>query len=813
MQYSGRFDISVGLNRFSTSWKQENIEWTDFVERVRYTHRTPEKLKEFLSSKKPRQDEIKDIGGFVGGLIRGGHRTAGAVVYRQLLTLDIDFAPPGFWDIFRLMYSEAACIYSTHKHQPESPRLRLLMPLDREVMADEYQAIGRRIAGNLGIEYFDSTTFQPERLMYWPSTAVDGEYEFFFQDGPWISADDVLGSYYDWKDISQWPVSEKFKDIILKGNARLGNPLEKPGMIGAFCNCYTVTAGIEKFLRDVYEETGKDDRYTYLGGSTSGGLVIYDDLFAFSHHGTDPASGRGYNIFDLVRVHKFAGMDDEVAAKTPINKWPSSLAMADFVALDPEVRKYLSLKKFEGAKAAFSEVSVGISGNLLEAEEMDTEWLKGLSRDRKGNIQNTIDNILIIMENDPNLKGALVFNAFSMRQTVVRGLPWRPGIEDGFWTDTDDSGIRWYLEIAYGITSGGKIEDAVEIIYERNQIHPVRAYLDGLVWDGEKRIETVFRDFLGADDSDYVRAVSRKMFCGAVGRVYRPGIKFDTAIILIGPQGLGKSTLIEKLGHGWYSDSFGSLENNRATEQIQGKWLIEIGELSGMKKAEVNEIKHFMSKKEDRFRPAFAHRVMDFKRQCIFIGTTNEMEFLQDMTGNRRYWPILLFLYAPFYSVFTDLEGMVDQLWAEAVACFKAGEKLYLDERLEQVARDIQTEHTEQYPAGPAIMDYLERLYPEDWDTLSIYDRRNYVNRAEDLDAEKKPEILKKNTVCIQEIWVEVMGGQIKDLNRFQAREIGSFLRSLKDWKPYGKQCMRFSGYGIQKAFIRKNWNFNRYST
>lgn len=812
MQYPGRFDISVGESRFSTKWKQENIEWSDFIERLRETHRTAETYKSFIAAKKSRQDEIKDIGGFVGGLIRGGHRLATSVVHRQLVTLDIDFAPVGFWLVFKLMYGNAACIYSTHKHNAAAPRLRLLMPLDRECFPDEYQAICRRIAGNLGIEYFDHTTFQPERLMYWPSTSVDGEYLCESQDGPWLSADETLKSYSDWKDVSQWPVSERFEKIVLKGNEKLGNPLEKPGVIGAFCRCYGMVEGILKFLGDVYEAVDNaDDRFTYLGGSTSGGLVVYDDLYAYSHHGTDPASGRGFNIFDLVRIHKFPGVDENVTDKTPINKYPSVQAMMEFAAADPGVRELRGIERLESAGQAFSDYAVSGSGEIVDAVAagedgpgVDTEWLKGLSIDKKGSPLSTIENVVLVLENDPYLKGKLAFNAFSTRQIIVGNLPWRRMRTGKYWTDTDDANVRLYFERCYKIVGATKIEDGLKVVFERNVFHPVREYLLGLVWDGRRRVETVLRDFLGAGETGYVRAVSRKFLVGAVARAMNPGIKFDTAIIFIGPQGLGKSTFIEKLAKNkeWYSDSFGSLENNRATEQIQGKWLIEMPELSGMKKTEVSEMKHFMSQNTDTYRPAYAKRVADFPRQCIFIGTTNETDFLSDVTGNRRYWPVNLFGGCPWYSVHVDLDGMVDQIWAEAYVMYAMGEKLHLSRQEEQWAKEIQIEHTEEYQHGPAIIDYLNRLYPENWDEMHLYQRRDFVNRVED-EGSISPVIgTKKQKVCIYEIWMEVFGGQLKDLTRFQSREISTFLKNLPGWI-LSKNPLFFGVYGRQKGFIR----------
>ncbi len=190
----------------------------------------------------------------------------------------------------------------------------------------------------------------------------------------------------------------------------------------------------------------------------------------------------------------------------------------------------------------------------------------------------------------------------------------------------------------YGITNAKKITDAFLLTADSNRFHPVRNYLNSLKWDGQKRLETLFIDYLGAEDTAYVRAVTRKVLTGAVARVYEPGIKFDYALVLVGPQGIGKSEIISRLGCGFSSDTLTTLQGKEAYEQIQSFWLIELGELSALKKAEVETIKLFISKKEDAFRQAYARYTGRYPRQCIFIGTTNNDEFLKDQTGNRRFY-------------------------------------------------------------------------------------------------------------------------------------------------------------------------------
>ncbi|WP_217902234.1 hypothetical protein [Siphonobacter sp. BAB-5385] len=313
-----KIDIAIGKHRNDEVWKNKSVEWSEFVERCSKTHRTAEKLAVYLAAPKTRQDEIKDVGAFVGGYLANGRRKKDTVTHRQLITLDADFASTDLWSDFCLAYRCAAVVYSTHKHTPAKPRLRLIIPLDRPVSQDEFEAISRRVAGSLGIDQFDHTTYQVNRLMYWPSTSADGEFVFHEQQGEFLEADSILSQYHNWQDTSEWPVSDSETAAIKTGIKRQGDPTEKEGVIGAFCRIYGIHEAIETFLSDVYEPCGIDNRYTYTGGTTAAGVIVYEDKWAYSHHGTDPTSGKLCNAFDLVRIHKFGYQDESKKADTPV---------------------------------------------------------------------------------------------------------------------------------------------------------------------------------------------------------------------------------------------------------------------------------------------------------------------------------------------------------------------------------------------------------------------------------------------------------------------------------------------------------------
>jgi putative DNA primase/helicase len=798
LQHDGTLDIAVGRSRRETNWKNKEMTWSALLERLVKTHYTAETHSEYLSAKKIRQDEIKDIGGFVGGYLSSGRRKAASVVHRRLLTLDLDFAEAGSWEDFKLLYGNAAAIYSTHKHSPELPRLRLLIPLDRDVARDEYVAIARRVAGELDIEVFDPTTYQPERLMYWPSTSKDGEYEFNYQDGPWLCADRVLASYRDWRDSSEWPMSERESSIPLRAIKKQGDPLEKPGVIGAFCRTYTIAEAIDKFLQDVYEPCDTDGRYSFKEGSTAAGLVIYEDKYAYSHHGTDPISGKLCNAFDLVRLHKYGLKDEDAREDTPGNKMPSYTEMIEFAMKDPEVRKTVGAEKFAETKGDFTEF---LEVEVIEQE--NTDWTAELDMDKKGHYYSTVNNVVLILKNDPKLKDRFALDAFEHREIALKNLPWRKVTkETRCLTDKDDAALRYYIEKNYGISGIQKINDGFSVLLIDKTFHPVRDYLDSLEWDGEERVASLFIDYLGAADIEYTRAVTLKALVAAVARIFEPGTKFDNLLTLVGPQGIGKSTLLRKLGQAWFSDSFSfhMIGKKESIEQLQGVWIVEIGELAGMKNAELESVKHFMSKTDDRYRVAFGKRVENFPRQCVFFPSSNNRDFLRDYTGNRRFWPVDMYETKPVKSVFTDLDSEVNNLWAEAVYLYKHGESLHLSDELEKQAYDVQGEHREQDERTGIIQRYLDTLLPDNWKDLNVYDRRSFL-QGEGL---QKEGTVKREKVCAAEIWCEALNGVHKEMSSFNTKFIHDIMRTMKGWEII-KNKTRFGTYGMLKGYHRVN--------
>lgn len=768
------------------------------MERLSTTSRTPESQGEYKNMTKSQQDKIKDIGGFVAGKLKNGSRKAENVESRDIITLDADFAAVDFCDQLDIFLSCAWCVYSTHKHTPEKPRLRLLIPLDRSATAEEYEAVARKIADNIGIDQFDDTTYQPHRLMYWPSTSMDGEYVFRTGKGEFLSVDSILQQYKDWTDVSEWPVSGRTlqrKDRLLK---KQEDPCSKNGIVGAFCRTYNVEEAMEKFLPGVYIPCAMEDRYTYAAGSTAAGAVIYDDgKFIYSNHATDPAGGVLCNAFDLVRLHKFRELDEEAAEGTPTVKLPSYLEMRDLASNDAGVRMTLHKERTAGSQKDFAGISIA-------EDEDDDSWVLEMDVDGKGNYMATIHNAKMILSHDPLLKGKIRKNEFTKKYRVFGALPWNTDERERDWEDNDDSGLRYYIEKVYQIKGKANIEDAWGLVANENRYHPVRDYLESLVWDGVPRVETLFIEFMGAEDNAYTRAVSRIALTAAVARIFAPGIKYDNVVVLVGPQGCGKSTILKKLGRDWFSDTLTTMQGKEAYEQIQGFWIIEIGELAAMKRYEVETVKQFTSKSEDSYRAAYGHHVETHKRQCVFFGTTNTYDFLKDMTGNRRFFPVDVHPEKAVKDVWKDLDTKaVDQIWAEAVSLFWNGEKFYMwNEDLKRMAEEVQDSHLEESPLAGAVLAFLDKKIPKNWDEIGLSTRRDFIQN-ESFVSDIKGEVY-RDKVCALEIWCELFNGERKDLSRQKSKEINDIIEKTGGWIR-AKTNQRFGDlYGNQRGFKRK---------
>lgn len=385
-------NITVGSSRKAVSWIPQEIMWSEMCEKLRTPSRSTETLAEYFALPKSKQDDLKDVGGFVGGTLKGSRRKADAVSGRDLVTLDLDSIQAGAADdVLRKINSLGFgyCVYSTRKHCDAAPRLRVLIPLNRTCSADEYEPLARKLAEFIGMEMCDPSTFEASRLMYWPSCSSDSRYICEYADKPFIDVDGVLDFYADWHNITEWKGVSAPK--ISRG-AKQADPTAKSGIVGAFCKTYDIYRVIYEIIPDVYTPCGTDGRFTYSGGSTAGGAVVYNGgQFLYSHHATDPAGGKLCNAFDLARLHLFGSMDDDAKPDTPTNKLPSYAEMCRFAATDKAVAALLNTERYKQAVETFGAEASGSIENWITMLEVSTTT---------GGAAKTTDNVLIILEND-----------------------------------------------------------------------------------------------------------------------------------------------------------------------------------------------------------------------------------------------------------------------------------------------------------------------------------------------------------------------------------------------------------------------------
>ena len=782
--------LSTGNSRMEKKWNLAEMELSDFRERSSTTRRTSETVEQYRKMSKAQQDSIKDVGGFVLGTLKGGRRKKDTVLTRSGLTLDMDYGTPDIMDEIEMFFDFHCMIYSTHKHTPEKPRLRLIIPLSREVTPDEYGAVARKVAEEIGIELFDDTTYEPSRLMYWPSTSADGEFVFREIEGKVLDPDAVLAKYKDWRNTAEWPVSKRQQTIVQRNIQKQANPLEKPGIVGAFCRTYSIRDAIDTFLQDTYKHSAMPGRYDYIPAASQAGVVIYEDKFAYSHHATDPACGKLMNAFDVVRLHRFGDLDAKADPDSDPSRLPSFKAMQEFAVQDESVKIQLGKEREQLAQAEFNAVD-------------DENWQTLLELDKQGKVKDTMANIAAIVSHDENLK-SIVYNEFKGCIDVIGPLPWKQ-VKPGF-NDSDVANAKLYFERIYGIWSPTKFKDALLAVVAAERIyHPIKNYFAGLTWDGVPRLDSLLIDYCGAEDNPYTRAVTRKTLCAAVARVYEPGRKFDSILVLSGPQGIGKSTFFAKLGGAWYSDSLAisDMKDKTAAEKLQGYWILELGELAGIKKVDVETVKSFVTRVDDKYRQAYGMVVESHPRSCIIVGTTNsESGFLRDITGNRRFWPVQVSEHGSHHP--WDLEE-IDQVWAEAIQAYKDGESLFLSGEVAQMAYAKQQEAMESDDREGLVQDYLDRLLPENWDNMDLYQRRTFLGGGEFEDTPTEGTV-RRERVCIMEIWCECFGKERQNLKKADSYELEGILNKIGGWERYTGNAsgkMRISGYGIQRAFIR----------
>ena len=323
------------------------------------------------------------------------------------------------------------------------------------------------------------------------------------------------------------------------------------------------------------------------------------------------------------------------------------------------------------------------------------DWLAETLKGDRDKPRPVLANVLIALRCAPELGGVVLFDVFRNRVVKRKPPPWQPNLAgDEEWSSSDDVHLAAWLQHRGINVSAEIVAQAVDAEARERPFHPVRDHLAGLIWDGKSRLDGWMTKYLGAESTDYVKAIGAKFLISAVARVMSPGCKADNVPVLSGAQGIGKSSALRILGDPFYSDQISQFGTKDAAFELAGVWIIELAELEGMQGTNVAAIKAFISRPSDRFRPPYGRRVVSQPRQCVFVGTVNATDFLRDETGSRRFWPV-----ACSRVDIDGLAGVRDQLWAEARDRYLVGETWWLEDRA--VVASAREEQQERYIEDP----------------------------------------------------------------------------------------------------------------
>lgn len=769
------FAIATAPDRRSRHWKQGEVTWGEMIAWLDEPADQKEAGNYVLGRLTPTTvDHPKKSG------CTDLHRRKGAIASRSVLTLDVD-SPAGDLDEFpetvEMMLPYAAIVHTTFSSTPTEPRFRVLIPLDREVAPDEYWAIAHAVMQTLGAEQFDPGSVQAERYMFLPSEQQPGYFRSWVFDGDAASVTDLL------KDFDPEATANAPKPKV---NASKRNPFEIEGPVGAFNRVY---ADFNLLIAEYdlpYDEEG-EGRWRLHGARSEAGLVFVTDGLVFSHHVHDPAYNVTCSAFDLVRLHRFYELDEEVSAQTPVNRRPSHKAMLDVAMADPRVTAEL--------------LGVDFMDDLddIEADVNSDSWKMRLNlSSRTGNMTDVIGNWDLLVANYEPFTH-LRFNEFTLAVESSRDLPWR-SLETGgaAFSKIDLAALCLQIERDFGIKpSRTYVDELVQTTALKTFYNPVRDYLDGLKWDGTPRLEECLP---GVRPTPFSRIAARKSLVAAVARVYEPGVKWDHSLILFGSEGLGKTFFINRMAQG-YANTLGRIDQKDTLIAMQRSWIMVSDEGHSLRKADHDAQKEFLTRTEDTFRMPYDREAQTHKRHCVIWGTTNDEVFLRRQEGNRRFLIVRCEERADF-GKYTD--EYVDQVWAEAVHLYREGERLFLTLEESSEAAAEREGFTEEDAMAGVIENYLDTKVPGNWFEMSEFSRQQWLqDRADGLVPEG--DLVQQRTCSIQ-LWVEAFGKRKGDHRRTDLLEITKALKSLPGWRQVPGRH-RLPLYGPQVVFERTDNN------
>lgn len=751
----------TAANRDSKTWDATVLRWGDILSWVQGP----------VASR-------KEAGNYLLGSLKGTRRVKTAVVSRSGVTLDVDTPRADFLETVDLLMPECAgLVHTTFSSTPEKPRWRMIIPLSREVKPYEYTLVAEALMNLLGADQFDPGSSQYERYMFKPAAQRQEWFQYQVLEGPALDPDELMENYEG--DLSELPAP--------KIHNMKRDPFELGGTLGAFNRAYDDLATLVEAFDLPYEECGSG-RWKFAGAKAVAGMGEVRRGLYFSHHVTDPAYGRACNAFDLVRIHRFGHLDDQADPKTPVAKLPSHVEMEKFASKQARVVTELLGRDF-------SDEMSDLADHLDPGTNTDAPaaawWTELQLNPKTGEATDSITNWDLLFANDPVL-GNFHFNEMSGAIEPQGDFPWRRATSTDSLGEADFAKMIDHAERKYHLKiSKDKLFQRVQSAAQDRRFHPVRNYLEALEWDGVERLEECLP---GVKTTEFTRMVARKVLTAAVARVFEPGCKWDHMMILFGKEGRGKSYWVERMANG-YDDSLGKIGEKDTLVTMQRSWLILADEGHSLKKADFNQLKEFVTKTRDTFRAPYERGASEHPRQCVIWGTTNDEVFLRNEEGNRRFLVVEVEDRVDFEALTQDY---IDQVWAEAVVRYRAGERLYLTPEEEKLAAKARERHIEEEPMFGLVRRYLDTRVPDDWASTSTFSR---VQWLEDESAGLVSGSEEITEVCTLQLYMEVLGGPRTENNRaFQVREYYRIMSNFPGWRldPVPRDV---PNYGVQRVF------------
>lgn len=648
---------------------------------------------------------------------RGSFSWLGLDVDQNNLSLDelrgpLDAVAPG----------ASKMIYSTRSTTPENRKWRALLPLKTPIRGEDYHDVASAFYDLLedasgGVLIPDRKLSLPGQLVYLPNKGA--HYEYHLDKAARLDLTDdhpIMQRVAETRRKRAEAEREAAADRARRAARRAAEAEDSDSPVEHFNARHTVE---DLLARYGYKRAGHSQDYR-SPRQTSGSYATrcYGEYW-ISLSGSDAASEIGNastngnrfgDAFDLF-VHFDHGGD----FKRAVNAYAREVQIMR--PQDDEEDQLEGFEKIEDetpAETSGVQPPAGNGGGAGRPPPEDESWMEGLLRNSRGTPYFNTANVMHILRNHPKWQGRFAFDEFRQVKMLLKPIPGTKASEKRFkprdFRDADAvNAVTWFNRAGFATATKNIIYDAIDAVMDDNTSHPIREWLEALPPpDGRTLLDSWLFDFCGVvATSDkhraYVREVGRKWLISAVARIMRPGCKADYALILEGGQGAGKSTTLRILcGDEWFGDALPNMASKDASDYLRGKWVIEMAELSNINKSEVEVVKAFISRTEERFRPAYARAEITYPRQCVFAGSTNKTDYLRDETGNRRFWPVRV-------SDKCDLKGIRAaraQIWAEALAAFRAGEEWWLSEDVIETAKEQQEMRVAQDAWTSTVLDF-----------------------------------------------------------------------------------------------------------